>query len=386
MPDSDETMPVVSGRRAATVLRVSGMRALATRFVDMFAFPLRHSHYVELVRPLWVNHHLQARVEEVIDETRDTRTLVLRPGRGWRRHRAGQHVRVGVQLGGMRHTRTYSIASAPEREDGCITITVKAVAGGRVSTHLARRLAPGALLPIGVPQGDFVLPDAVPVRPLFVTAGSGVTPIMSMLRSMAARFERLPDVVHLHYAPHAQDTIFGDELNALAAGNPRYRYVPTYTRDLGRATTQERHFHVRALDGACPDWRQRDVWACGPAGLLRSLEEELQPAGFRGALHVERFAAKLAPLSPDAAAGGRVRFARSGVTAQSDGRQTLLRVAEDAGLDPAHGCRMGICHGCDVRLVAGCVRDLRTGATFGEPGETIQPCVSAAIGDVDVDL
>lgn len=83
-------------------------------FVDMFAYPLRLSHYLELINPLWTKHTLQARVESVWDETKDSRTLTLRPGRGWRTHRAGQYVRVGVSIGGMRHTRTYSISSAPE--------------------------------------------------------------------------------------------------------------------------------------------------------------------------------------------------------------------------------------------------------------------------------
>src|ERR1051325_3928848 len=131
---------------------------------DLFASPLRASHYLELVNPLWTTHKLQARVVGVWDETANARTLVLRPGRGWRRHRAGQHVRVGVAIRGMHHTRTYSISSAPERSDGCITITVKAAPGGRVAQQLVRRVSPGDHLPIGLPQGDFTLPEAVPTR------------------------------------------------------------------------------------------------------------------------------------------------------------------------------------------------------------------------------
>jgi ferredoxin-NADP reductase len=154
-----------------------------TNVVNMFATPLQASHYVELVNPLWSSHRLQARVEEVWDETSDARTITLKPGRNWRRHRAGQHIRVGVPIGGMRFTRTYSISSSPERRDGCITITVKVLDGGRMSGHLVRNLEVGSYLPIGLPQGDFVVPEAMPVRPLFITAGSGITPVMSMLRT-----------------------------------------------------------------------------------------------------------------------------------------------------------------------------------------------------------
>ena len=92
---------------------------------DYFAWPLRTSHYLELVNPLWTTHKLQARVVKVWDETKDARTLTLRPGLNWRGHRAGQHVRVGIPANGKHYTRTYTISSPPEREDDCFTITVK---------------------------------------------------------------------------------------------------------------------------------------------------------------------------------------------------------------------------------------------------------------------
>jgi stearoyl-CoA 9-desaturase NADPH oxidoreductase len=354
------------------------------RVADMFAWPLRTSHYLELVNPLWTTHRLRARVVGVWDETATARTLTLRPGRSWRRHRAGQHVRIGVAIGGMQHTRTYSISSPPERDDGCITITVKAAPGGRVSSHLARDVAPGAFLPLGLPQGDFVLPDAVPMLPLFITAGSGITPVMSMLRSYAAR-GGLPSIVHLHYAPHPYDVIFGGELDRLASDHQRYRLHRIFTRDLGESQSGTRRFTARQLAELCPDWRERDAYACGPQGLLAALERHWDEAGLRRRLHIERFHAPWAE-PPASIAGGVVRFARSDVGVETNGRTNLLRIAEDAGLNPPHGCRMGICHSCDTRLVSGCVRDLRTGAVMNEPGETIQICVNAAVGNVELDL
>ena len=368
-------------------MQASPSRAAFSRLgalTDMFAWPLRTSHYLELVNPLWTTHKLQARVVDVWDETASARTLTLRPGRNWRSHRAGQHVRLGVAIGGMHHTRTYSISSPPERDDECITITVKAMAGGRVSQHLVRNVPAGTYLPLGLPQGDFMLPDAVPTRPLFITAGSGITPIMSMLRSYAAR-GKLPGIVHLHYAPHAYDVIFGNELQKLAAGNPRYRLHLVCTRELGETTSGQRHFTARQLDEVCPDWQDRDAYACGPQGLLAALEAHWRQAGLARRLHVERFHAPWAELSGDVT-GGRVRFTRSSFEARTDGRMNLLRVAEDAGLNPPHGCRMGICHSCDTRLVSGSVRDLRTGALVNEPGATVQICINAAAGDVELEL
>jgi ferredoxin-NADP reductase len=330
----------------------------------------------------WTTHQLHAQVEARRDETRDVRTLTLRPGRGWRSHRAGQHVRVGVPIGGTIHWRTYSISSAPEREDGCIAITVKVVPSGRVSRHLVREMQPGAQLLLGLPQGDFVLPEAAPVRAIFVSGGSGITPLMSMLRHRAARGD-LPDIVHLHYVRAAGDLIFRDELAALERRNPRYRLHLVTTRTAGETGTA-RHFSRAQLDQLCPDWTERDAYACGPQGLLADLEAHWRVAVLSRRLHIERFHAALAETPADAM-GGRVRFARSSREIEADGRTSLLRVAEDAGLRLPHGCRMGICHSCTVTLRAGCVRDLRNNTLTDEPGSRVQICVCAAAGNVELE-
>ena len=364
--------------------RAPSLWSRVTAVTDYFAWPLRTSHYVELVNPLWASHSLQARVEKVWDETKDARTLTLRPGVNWRGHRAGQHARLGVPIGGMHYTRTYTISSAPERDDRCITITVKAIAGGRMSHHLVRQIKVGDYLPLGLPQGDFYLPDAQPVKPLFITAGSGITPAMSMLRALIAQ-QRLPDTAHIHYAPHEFDVIFGNELRAMAAQHPRYKLSLQLTQAISAGSAAERHFSAAQLDALCPDWRECEVYACGPQSLLDALEQHWQGAGLSRRLHIERFRAMQAPIPPDAV-GGLVRFGKSGVQASADHLTPLLRVAEDAGMNPPHGCRMGICHTCNTRLLGGCVRDLRTGKLLNDVGAIVQTCVCAAAGDCELDL
>lgn len=361
------------------------IRRAVRSVVDLYATPLTASHYVELVNPLWATHRLQARVVDVWDETSDARTLTLQPGRNWRAHRAGQHVRIGLSIDGRHYTRTYSISSPPSRQDGLITITVKMIDGGRLSPHLVRSVKVGDHLPIGLPQGDFVRPWGRPVRPLYITAGSGITPVMSMLRNDVEE-EFLPDTTHVHYAPHAYDVVFGQELQRIAADHPRsYRYHPVYTRELGAETSHERHFSRAQLEELCPDWRERETWACGPQGLLDALEATWAEAGIAERLHTERFRAALAPLPADVT-GGDVTFALPDrtVTATADGTTPLLRVAEEEGLNPPHGCRMGICRTCDVPLTEGRVRDLRTGETVEvgpqDAPRTVQTCVTAAAG------
>lgn len=350
---------------------------------DMFAYPLKTSHYVELVNPLWTTHKLQARVVEVWDETSDARTITLKPGANWRGHRPGQHVRIGVAVDGQHYTRTYTISSPPERDDGCFTITVKAIAGGRLSHYLVRKLKVGDYVPVGLPQGDFYLPDASPTQPLFVTAGSGITPVMCMLRSMLAQ-RRMANSVHIHYAPSPQETIFGKALREINASQPHYQLHEVHTKALAE-DDPSRHFSLANLERLCPDWRERDCYACGPSELLRSMEQVWKDAGLSHRLHIERFRADFADV-PEDAVGGRVRFANSNVEVDADSATNLLRVAEDAGLNPPHGCRMGICHTCNTTLKSGCVRDLRTGQLLNEAGAIVQTCVCAAAGDCELDL
>lgn len=392
--------------------RIAGLAGhVATPLADLVglvATPLVPSHYIALVSPLAATHVRKARIEALHDETADTRTLTLRPGRGWQTHRAGQHVRIGVAIDGRIATRTYSISSAPERDDGCITITVKAQ--GRASNALVRSAAVGDYVSIGLPEGDFVLPERVPEQLAFITGGSGITPIASMLRSLAARGEAR-DIVHVHYAKHADDVIFGDELRALAAAHATYRLVVVYTRDgagqaregtmhtrggaghargegripsdVARVVADPRRFSAERLEALIPDWRERETWACGPQSLLDAIATCY--AATTTPLHVERFTAAFAPAPADAE-GGTVHFATTKLVRKADGRTPLLRVAEDAGVNAPHGCRMGICHTCDATLLKGCVRDLRTGERIDQEGTRVQVCVCAAAGDVELAL
>jgi ferredoxin-NADP reductase len=211
-----------------------------------------------------------------------------------------------------------------------------------------------------------------------------------MLRSLAARGEAR-DIVHVHYAKHADDVIFGDELRALAAAQATYRLFVVHTReggsvpsDVAKVVADHRRFSAERLDALVPDWRSRETWACGPQSLLDAVTGCY--AGNRApTLHVERFTAAFAPAPADAE-GGTVHFATTKLVRKADGRTPLLRIAEDAGVNAPHGCRMGICHTCDATLLKGCVRDLRTGERIDSEGARVQVCVCAAAGDVELAL
>ncbi|QDQ16065.1 ferredoxin reductase [Streptomyces spectabilis] len=341
--------------------------------------PLSPDDYLGLLDPLWSGRHPAGRVAAVLPAGVGATTLVIRTGRGWNGHRAGQYLPVGVEIDGVRHWRTYSITSPPA---DALTITVKARRGGRVSPHLVHRTRPGEVLRLGPAQGEFVLPRALPDRLLFVTAGSGITPVMGMLRTLARSLGPgpAPHAVLLHSAPRPQECLFRGELAALRTRAAWLTTHLTYTRTGGGRLTPDR---IAAL---CPDWRRRDAWVCGPPGLLDAAERSWAAAGVRQRLRVERFRLAPLPTGGGGAVGAPVRFGRSGVEADAGASVPLLEVGEAAGVAMPYGCRRGICFGCLAPLTEGRVRDLRTGEVRGEPGELIQTCVSAAAGPLVLDL
>jgi stearoyl-CoA 9-desaturase NADPH oxidoreductase len=348
------------------------LRDRVLRLVELATTPLLPSDYLDLVDPLRSGADLRGRIEAIHPETRDAATIVLRPGRGWRGHRPGQYVRIGIDVDGVRQWRAYSITSDLTRSDGCISVTVKAIPGGKVSNHLVHRATPGTVVQLDQATGEFCLPAQLPAKALFITAGSGITPVMGILRN----HPELTDVVLVHSAPTAEDVVFGPELRRMAAEG-RIRLVEQHTDVDGM-------LDAAAVADLVPDLGERATWACGPVGMLEALEAHWTAAGIADRLYTERFRPSVLVTGE----GGTVSFAKTGTTLEADGATPILDAAEEAGVLMPSGCRMGICFGCVLPLREGAVRDLRNGElTTAAPGDgvLIQTCVSAAAGACDID-
>ena len=372
-------------RRSARPARLgAGLRSL----LDAAVTPLTVDDLLDHFAPLrpGAATGLQGRIVSVESETADAATLVIKPGRDWAGHIPGQYVRVGVDVDGVRLWRTYSLTHGPRR-DGRISITVKAIPGGAVSQHLVRRARPGQMLQLAQAEGDFVLePPQHGLRRklLLVTAGSGITPVIGMLRNLYSRNEAdavaAYDIVLVHSAMKRDEVIFGAELRAHADAG-RLRLIERHTDTDGLLTTAD-------LEAGVPDLTERTAYACGPAGLLDTLEDYYGER--RLTLHTERFRAATVDVEAE---GGAITF--GGPTdrvVETDGTVPILDAAESAGVLMPSGCRMGICMGCVLPMKSGAVRDLRTGElTVAVPGETnpggvpIQTCISAAAGDCHLD-
>jgi ferredoxin-NADP reductase len=353
-------------------------RRRALELVRTFTTPLLPDDYIEMLNPLWSTRELRGRVERVERETDEAVTILIKPGWEWPGHEPGQYVRLGVEINGVRHWRAYSLTSDPGRPDGCIAITPKLVHDGKVSPFLNRQLRPGTVVRLGGVEGTFVLPDPLPPKLLFVSAGSGITPIASMLRSLDRR-HALADVMHIHCSRAEANAIFADELRAIAAREAGYRLHFQHSSERGRLRPAD-------LDDLCPDWREREAFVCGPAGLLEALKARWEEDGDPALLHHEHFQPD-AEIDPSCQGeGGTISFCASGVEATSDGSQPILVAGEQAGAQLAFGCRMGICHSCTGRLRSGRVRDLRTGRVHGAQGEVVRTCVNAPEGPVEIEL
>lgn len=348
--------------------------ARLSMLAELVTTPLAPADYVDLIDPLRSRSQLRARIVAVLPETPDAATIVLRPGKAWRPHLPGQYVRLGVDVDGVRHWRAYSLTSRPDRTDGCITVTVKAIPDGVVSNHLVRRTLPGDIVQLDQAAGEYTLPDVTPATILFVVAGSGVTPAMGMLRS---RLDELHDVVVVHCAMSVDDAIFLDEFRSMHAEG-RIRLVEQFTDRDGLLDTHRLHDLV-------PDALQRETWACGPAGLLDALETHWQDNACSQRLHIERFGTAFV----EPGAGGTATFAASGHRVDLDGATTLLDAGEADGVLMPSGCRMGICFRCVVPLSSGAVRDLRTGeVTQAEPGDdlSVQTCINTVATACELDI
>jgi ferredoxin-NADP reductase len=355
------------------------LRRRLARLAQAATTPLVPADYLDLLAPLRSGTDLRARIVSVQPETKDAATIVLKPGADWAGHVPGQYLRIGIDINGVREWRAYSLTHGP-RPDGLISITVKAVPDGKVSNHLVHRARPGTLVHLEQAAGDFVL-DLAATKLLFVTAGSGVTPVIGMLRNLFpvtdAGVIDLPrskhlDIVVVHVAPSEPDSIFLDNLRELSE-HGAINLIARYDDEHGV-------LDVNDLAALVPDLAERTTYACGPGGLLDALTEHHENK--RLPLFVEQFRAGFV----EAGEGGTLTLA-DGTTVEADGATPLLDVAEAAGALMPSGCRMGVCFGCVLPLKEGAVRDLRNGAiTTADPissangGVPIQTCISAAAG------
>jgi ferredoxin-NADP reductase len=362
-------------------------KVLASSTVDALTAPHGIDRYLELVDPRWSINEVRGHVVRVRHPTPSTVTFDVAVNAAWQGHVAGQFTRLGVEIDGVVHTRCYSMTSgASPAGPTTIQLTVGEQAGGVVSTHLVRSLVPGTVVRLSPASGDFTLPTPVPRRLMLLSAGTGITPMIAIVRTLAASgsFDDL-DVTFVAYAATRRELLFAEELDRLAAEHAWLHVVHGFTEVTDPDHTDLLGLFAPAhLVDADAAWREAELFACGPTPFMHAVIDHATEAGRADHVHTEAFAPVGRPRDAQTT-GGVVTFAAAQRTGISDGA-SILETAEGAGLQPLHGCRMGICHTCTRTKTSGCVRDLRTGELSGTGTESIQICVNAPVGDVVVDL
>ncbi len=368
--------------------------ALASRAVGSVTSPHHVDHYLEKLHPLWTAEAVRAKVVGIERETDNATTVTLRPNGAWKGFTPGQHVEFGIEVDGVRKVRVFSISSSAAGKGRNFSVSVKAHPDGFVSRFLNSRLASGEVVYLSQAQGEFVLPAGLPDQLLLLSGGSGITPVMSMLRTMLESDVLLPRrLTFLHYARSRDDEMFTDALDALEASTGRdlssVEITRVYTREPDDGAELTGRFTIDHLKHLGIDPATTLTYVCGPAGLIATVRDTYTEQDAADQLRMEYF--KVPTIDPAlleaaaAQASGTLSFDRSGSAASNSGA-TILEQAEAAGLTPEYGCRMGVCNTCAVKKLHGAVRHVISGEVNANTDETIKPCVHVPVGDVTVAL
>lgn len=330
----------------------------------------------------------------VIPESPDCATIAFRaPSGAWFDYQPGQFLTLDLPVPGGPLQRTYTISSSPSRPLS-ISITVKAQSGSIGTRWVLDHLKPGMRVKAHGPSGQFTFLRHPARKYLFISAGSGITPLMSMT-TWAWDSGEMPDIAFVHAARRPSDIIFRERLEQFANRVPGlqlrltveepdpFRFWPGYHGRLNQIM----------LGLMAPDYLEREVFCCGPEPFMRAVRDMLGSLGFDMAhYHEESFAAPTmteVPVETVApAAFSEVSFAVSGKSVACNGTDTILSVAKQAGLNIPSSCNFGLCGTCKVRKVSGEVAMVHNGGISEEEIAEgyILACCARPQGAVVMDL
>ncbi|MBF0237594.1 MAG: hybrid-cluster NAD(P)-dependent oxidoreductase [SAR324 cluster bacterium] len=323
-------------------------------------------------------------IQSIEKETDDTKTYTMTVPDGWTSFEAGSFVTIGVNVQGKTINRCYSLSSSPLNREQ-ISITVKKIPGGVVSNWMFDHLQSGDTLEVSEPVGNLVLPENIPSKLLLISAGSGITPLMSMMRFLHESGAG-SDVVFIHCARSPEDIIFRKEIESIVNQNDNIRLGFVVEQGGLAEGFHQGRITDEILVKEVPDFCDRDIYMCGPEGFMENIRQILSEYRFDlNRLRSESFGGSKSTPSIKETTTDVIHFQRSGVHLLSDS-STLLETAENIGLKPKFGCRRGICSTCQCKKITGTVVNVDTGEESGSGHEWILPCVSIAKGDVVVDL
>lgn len=331
--------------------------------------------------PGWTTEGIRSEIDHVRQESENIYSLIIRPGKGWKQYTAGQYVQITAEQNGVLQTRTFSLSTAPDyyKSTGLIELSIREQEGGKVTPWLKKHYDQGGYAVLSQASGDFTLPEGnSPV--LMIAGGSGITPFRSMLNQLASQ-QSQRNVQLLYYVRNLEHGVFRDELEAIAQNSAHLEVTLVDSEKEGFISAE----HLKAY---CPDFLERTSMICGPTPMIQEARRLLQEQGVQeDSIKYEYFGA--APIEMESAeAEVFVSFSKSNISTLTNTEKpsTLLDIAEQQGLKPLSGCRAGVCMQCRCTKNSGVVYNSLTGKYSDTGKQEIQPCISVAVSDVELDI
>ncbi|MGH8505679.1 MAG: 2Fe-2S iron-sulfur cluster-binding protein [Stenotrophobium sp.] len=290
------------------------------------------------------------RVVDIRHETSNAVTVSLEPEDGRRIViRAGQYLTHCFNINGTQYKRAFSLSAS---EGGALACTIKLIPGGVVSRHVSQKLRIGDHYTLIGPSGDFVL-DPASTRPLaFLAAGSGITPVISLLET--ALTQNAERSIRLVYASRSEtETIFRDRLDELAQRHPSLKIThvlsqpdTAWSGERGRLNGERAAALLNAVDA--------DVYLCGPVPLMDAVEQTLRARGVNGQrIRRERFFAASQGQAARPTAPQQIEFRVSGKTVTQQPGETILEAGLREHIALPFSCTVGGCGHCKVQILEG---------------------------------
>jgi stachydrine N-demethylase, reductase component len=357
---------------------------------------LRHKHIDDL--PQWNDKVQVLECVGVLPETRDVRTFSFQtPSDSWFRYAPGQFVTLELPTENGVVMRTYTLSSSPSRPLS-VSVTVKAQNDSIGGRWMFDNVREGVRLKAYGPAGSFTFEQHPAERYLFVSAGSGVTPMMSMTRWLYD-YGRKTDIKFIHCARSPSDIIFRRELELMMERVPEIdvSFIVERPDPHGIWTGYRGRVNSLMLELIAPDYHDREVFCCGPAPFMQGVRDILNASGFAMArYHEESFqapvdTAEMVPqgdIVPEEGKSAAIRFTEAGFEVECEETDTILSIAKANGLNIPSGCQFGVCGTCKTRKVSGNVHMVHNGGIRDDEIEDgyILACCSKPIGRVEVEV
>lgn len=330
--------------------------------------------WLKKINPLWSTEQILGKIVEKTKPADNIVSLKIRCNQRMQFGKAGQHHPVTVEIDGRRYERNYSLTQLDQQH---VLLTLKKVENGIVSSWFCDTAKIGDMVEFGLPYGEMLLEQQHHKEIVILAAGSGITPMYSMLYALVQQ-QKLNDyrIRLMYWAQHHQELIFQSEFAAWQAQYPNFKFETFVTQEQPHDLRLNAD-HLKSIENL----DEKTVFACGSSGFVNQAKLLCQEAK-----HFQAEAFSLAPISTDETGFIQVTLTQSNKTVSIAKGQPILQGLEQAQVKPTHGCRMGICNKCACKKVEGSTRNLNDSSENHEPNQNLRICVNSAKSDLILDL